>query len=110
MTDVSSAVWMRLDDVAALLSTVAVEDLGLPPCALNASRVLAPPRAETPPSASAVLSREWEVWAPRSLYPADAPPAGQPEIGPGGVGSIALRDGLRSLLQYHIEHAADSTS
>jgi len=106
MTDVSSGAWLRLADVAAALSDAAV-GLGLPPCALTAARADAPPRPETPPRAASPLADDWRAWLRADAYPRDAPPrSAHAEHGAGGVGWVALRDGLRHLLEAAVADAA----
>lgn len=71
--DLSSGSWHSLRDVAALMSTVAVEDLGLPPCPLTPAPKPAPPRPEVDPDRTSRLHASWQEWMAPDRYPIGAP-------------------------------------
>lgn len=71
--DLSSGTWHRLRDVASLMSAVAVEDLGLPPCALTPALKPAPPRPEVDPDRTSRLHASWQEWMAPGSYPINAP-------------------------------------
>lgn len=71
--DLSSGTWHRLRDVASLMSAVAQEDLGLPPCPLSPAPHAAQPRPEVAPDRTSRLHAAWHSWMAPTIYPIDAP-------------------------------------